>query len=63
MAPCKLDAFTIERLEQARRLLAEPGKHQNSTDLQARADAMGMGAEGQESPCLEGVPPLLLAWP
>ena len=46
MAPWQMTGFVREKVERARRLLAEPGEQQGSADLQARAKAMGIGAEG-----------------
>ena len=50
MAPWQLKEFMREKVERARRLLAEPGEHHGSADLQARTEVMGVGAEGQEAP-------------
>ena len=41
MAPWQLEEFTREKVERARRLLAEPGEQQGSAFLQAREPECG----------------------
>ena len=63
MAPWQLEEFMAEKVERARRLLAEPGEQQGSADLQARAGALGGGCGRPGGTLVRGGERRLSCWP